>query len=341
MKIKIYTFVCFVCLLPLTAFSQESRGTFSLYFENDTFTNTDRYYTNGVKIAWVSPDLKDSQEKYRLLRWIYTLGKKLSIFGNGDFQHAVSISFGHNIYTPEDIERPDLIEEDRPYAGITYAGIGFHKRGRLSLSSFELNLGIVGPHAFGEEIQEFFHEFTGADIPNGWGNQLKNEIAVGVNYDYKLKLLKPRIKHSFGFDLISHVGGGLGNVYTGISTGAQVRLGWNLPDDFGIILIRPAGDTHFGNSKVSSDGLPRHKLGIHVFAGLDGHAVLRNIFLDGNTLRDSHKVEKKHFAADIMVGIALTISHFKISYTHVYRTKRFKTQKDEHVYGSINLSYSY
>jgi len=336
MKITIYTLVYFVCLLPLTAASQESRGTFSLYFENDTFVNTDRYYTNGAKIAWASPNLNDSSEKHRLLRLLYSLGNKLSIFKKGDFQHAISLTLGHNMYTPEDIKQTDLIEEDHPYAGMAYIGVAFHSKSRLSLSSFEFNLGIVGPHAFANEIQKFFHGITGADLPNGWGNQLKDEIVLGVNYDYKRKLLKPRIKHSFGFDLISHIGGGLGNVYTGISTGAQVRLGWNLPDDFGIFLIRPAGDANVGSSFSS-----RHKFGVHAFASLNGHTVLRNVFLDGNTFRDSHKVEKNLFAADIMAGIALTINRFKISYTHVYRTKRFKAQKDEQVYGSINISFSY
>jgi hypothetical protein len=336
MRIKICTLVYFVCLLPLTAVAQESRGTFSLYFENDAFVNTDRYYTNGVKIAWGSPNLKNSPDKHRLLGLMYSLGNKLSIFRKGDFHHVISISFGQNIYTPDDIKQTDLIEEDRPYAGMAYVGAAFHSKSRLSLSSFEFNLGIVGPHAFSKEIQELIHELTGADHPNGWGNQLKDEIALGVNYDYKLKLLKPRIKHRFGFDLISHLGGGLGNAYSGISTGAQVRLGWDLPDDFGIVIIRPSGGAYVG-SPFSS----RHKFGVHAFAGLNAHTVLRNALLEGNTFHDSHRVEKNLFTADIMAGIALSINRFKISYTHVYRTKRFKTQKHEQVYGSINISFSY
>jgi len=31
--------------------------TFSVYFENDLFTHTDKHYTNGTKLSWISPDL--------------------------------------------------------------------------------------------------------------------------------------------------------------------------------------------------------------------------------------------------------------------------------------------
>ena len=34
-----------------------------------------------------------------------------------------------NIYTPGDISRTDLVPDDRPYAGITYGGVGFHAVG--------------------------------------------------------------------------------------------------------------------------------------------------------------------------------------------------------------------
>ena len=32
-------------------------GTLSIYFENDLFAGTDRYYTNGVSLSWSSTDL--------------------------------------------------------------------------------------------------------------------------------------------------------------------------------------------------------------------------------------------------------------------------------------------
>ena len=43
--------------------------TFSLYFENDLFADTDRRYTNGIKLSWVSPDLSDYRDSPELPPW--------------------------------------------------------------------------------------------------------------------------------------------------------------------------------------------------------------------------------------------------------------------------------
>ncbi len=43
----------------------EKAGTFSFYFENDLFANTDRHYTNDIKLPFVSPDLTGYAENGR------------------------------------------------------------------------------------------------------------------------------------------------------------------------------------------------------------------------------------------------------------------------------------
>ena len=69
----------------------------------------------------------------------------------------VSFILGQNIFTPEDITNPNLIVNDRPYAGWLYVGIGLIKRhnsGRIAVfDTLELDLGIVGPESFAEDIQ--------------------------------------------------------------------------------------------------------------------------------------------------------------------------------------------
>jgi len=69
--------------------------------------------------------------------------------------------------------------------------------------------------------------------------------------------------------------------------------------------------------------------------------VLRNIFLDGNTLRESHKVNKEPFTADVLLGMGLRFGKFNVSYTFVYWTKKFKTETREQVFGKLSLAYSY
>jgi len=69
--------------------------------------------------------------------------------------------------------------------------------------------------------------------------------------------------------------------------------------------------------------------------------VLRDIFLDGNTFHDSHRVDKKNYVADFMGGIGFVFNRFKASYAYVFRTKQFDTQEKALVFGTFTFSFSF
>jgi len=330
MKQKVIIIFILLGLLPILSLAQSkktnSSGTFSLYFENDTFAGTDRCFTGGYKLGWMSKDLKNYREN-PLLKWLPFVNKP-------GYQHSVSIAIGQSIYTPDDIIRDDLIQEDRPYAGILYFAIGIHSISSSRMDTLEINLGIIGPYSYAEQMQKLAHKLMNAARPNGWHNQLKEELALEAIYERKWKLIQPQPGSGFGFDLIPHLGGGLGNVYIYASTGMQARFGWNLPRDFGTNLIRPGGDC---NVDFRRSG----RFGVHLFAAVDGKALLRNVFLDGNTFQDSHRVDKRPFTVDILLGIGMRIGRFNFSYAYVLWTKKFKTETREQVFASLRLSYSY
>lgn len=299
----------FLLLLSPAAFPSSLdgpyRGTFSVYVENDYFAGTDRGYTSGMKVTWLSSRL-------------------------------LSVSFGQNIFTPYDITQDRLTRDDRPYAGISYIGIGFHTLSHRHMQTIEFSIGVVGPSSYAEDMQKFFHSILDNAEPQGWRFQLKDEFVIGFSYDYKWKVLHWNVQDGLGVDLINRLGGSLSNAVTASNLGLELRMGWNLPHDLGTFLIRPGGD-----SNVIIDTKNRRQFGLHVFAAVDGHAVVRNIFLDGNTFQKSHRVDKEPFTADILFGAALTAGRFKLSYTHVYRTKQYRTQRQVQMYGSINLSLSF
>jgi hypothetical protein len=186
------------------------------------------------------------------------------------------------------------------------------------------------------------HELSNNDIFNGWDNQLEDEPVLGVFYDRKWKLRQSKIDGGFGYDLIPHLGAGLGNALIYAHAGAGLRFGWNLPNDFGTFTIRPGSDTNAAIDETDPRFFRRNqRFGIHVFAAVGGSWILRNIFLDGNTFRDSHSVDKEPFVGNCMVGAGLVFSRFKMSFAHVHQTKEFKTQKNEHSFTAITLSFSY
>lgn len=319
----------------------EDRRTFSFYFENDLFADTDQQYTNGIKLSWISEDLTGYAKSDSLPDWSLPIISRLPFINEQGLQRNVALSIGQNMYTPEDISVESLIEDDRPYAGWTYFGIGLHSKNERRLDSMEIQLGIVGPLSFAEQTQKLVHKLSDNQSPNGWDNQIKNEPGLAVVYERKWRFFYNGPVGESGLDFIPHLGGALGNIHTYANAGMEARIGWNLPRDFGTSLIRPAGDSNAPlndhDPRLSRD----QNFSLYVFAGADGRGVLRNIFLDGNTFTDSHSVDKKYFVADVGVGIGLIIHRFKLTYTHVLQTKEFKGQKDNQTFGSITLAYTY
>ena len=314
----------------------------TLYFENDAFFGTDYLYTNGIKLALTSTNLESSKNDHLLNSMAYALSQKLPFICNSNLRHAFSLAIGQNIYTPEDTKDTELIENDRPYAGFTYFEMGLSGKDRRKMSSWELVLGIVGPHSYAEDTQKAVHEWNGWESPAGWDNQLKDEPVLNLLFTQRYKLAYETPGGKWGCDLIPVWGIGLGNLYTGAQAGTQLRFGWNLPEDFGTSLIRPGTDT---NAMLGSDGrsaLDRlGRISLHLFIGVDSFYLLRNLTLDGNTYQESHSVDKEPLVTSFMVGLGLTFTRFKISFAHVYQTKEFKGQDDQLEFGSITFNYLY
>jgi lipid A 3-O-deacylase len=107
-----------------------------------------------------------------------------------------------------------------------------------------------------------------------------------------------------------------------------------LHDDFGPTRARPALP---GSEAFIGDG----SFGWYLFAGFDGQAVGRNIFLDGNSDGYSLRVGHRPFVAEAQAGLAITYSGVRFSYTQVLRTPEFYQQDRWQQFGSINVTFRY
>jgi hypothetical protein len=322
--------------------SPEAHKTFTFYLENDLFNGTDRQYTNGAKLTWISPDMQVYRTDPRIPEWGYPIIERLPFINEPGFQRNVALSIGQNMYTPENTQEGSLIKDDRPYAGIFYLAIGFYSKNQVRMDSFEFDVGVVGPHSYAEETQRIVHQAIGSATAKGWEHQLEDEPIFNLAYERKLKAAKIGMGEGFGFDFIPHGGGAVGNAYTGLNIGGQIRMGWNLPNDFGTSLIRPGSDTNAPIDASDPRFYPRfHRIGIHLFSSLDGRLVARNILLDGNTFRESHHVEKEPLVGTFALGVGIILHRMKISYAQVFQTREFEKQEDNQQYGAITVSFSY
>lgn len=337
-----------VCAAPLPLRAQDTpavpversrdAGVFTIYFENDYFGGTDQNYTNGAKLSWLTSDLSDWGQS----GWRRSMLGVLPFVNRPGTQKNFGFSVGQNIYTPSDTDARVPDPTDRPYAGWSYAEISFISKDARRADIISIQAGIVGPSSLAEDTQRTVHEWLNESSPRGWDYQLRDEPGVNLIYERRYRFVSRTLFDTLGMDLVPHGGFSLGNVQTHAMAGATLRLGINLPSDFGVALARGGS---IGASPVD-DLDPRvpggRGFGFFVFAGAEGRAVVRDIFLDGNTRKDSPSVDKEPLVADLMAGFGLVAGRWQLTGAFVHRTKEFETQPDPWSrFGSVTLSVAF
>ncbi|MDF1793830.1 MAG: lipid A deacylase LpxR family protein [Thalassobaculaceae bacterium] len=313
----------------------EDESVLSFTLENDLPANTDQYYTNGFRLTWTS-EVNDVP---------YAVRQGAEPLLNTGGKLRWQATFGQNLYTPQDIKLEDPPEDDQPYAAWLYGSVGVisdepAEGDRFSgmQTSALLSLGVVGPAALGEPVQDFVHDLIGSPDPQGWDHQLHNEPAVLLMLQRRWVFGAPLANYGgLRVDAAPHGTIALGNVFTHGAAGLTFRFGDPPEGDYGPPRIQPAspGSGYFG-PVVGGD-----TLGWYVFAGAEGRAVARNIFLDGNTFEDSPSVDKKIFVGDLSAGFVVTYDDFRIAYTHVLRTPEFEGQSGPSVFGGITVGWRF
>jgi hypothetical protein len=310
-------------------------GTFTFYLENDWFGGTDRHYTNGFKFAWLSADLAGWDQQ----GWRKAVAESLPFVNRPGGQKNFGFAFGQNIYTPQDQDAFVPDPTDRPYAGWTYLEFTFLSKTERVADAMTIQVGMVGRHSYAQDVHTGVHKLTNNVLANGWAYQLHDEVGVNLVYERKWRLFGRAVHETLGVDFVPHAGVSLGNVQTYANAGTTLRLGFNLPSDFGVELIRPGGG---GNSPIDDRDprvSPDRNWSFFVFAAGDGRAVARDIFLDGNTFRDSPSVEKRPFVADLSYGAGFIAGRWQVTFTQVFRTREFETQPHQYnEFGSLTIS---
>lgn len=292
--------------LPAAATAPDNAWTCGFGLDNDLFAGTDRHYTNGWRLSCLSDTI------------------------DGRIGGAI----GQSIFTPRDITRATPSPQDRPYAGWLYARVTLVAEHPHLVDRFDLDLGVVGPASLARETQDLVHRVIGSDRPRGWSHQLRNEPGVVLSYQRAWPKWVDVPLGPLRLDLAPFVGGSLGNVFTDAGIGATVRFGYNLPESFGPSLFRAGGRDMIWFQ-------PPTGFGIHAFATAEGRAVLRNIFLDGNTFEDSPSVSKKPLVGDVQVGLAVNYGWLTVAFGQNVRTPEFRGQRKNDGFGSVSIAFRF
>jgi hypothetical protein len=319
--------VCIAATLVAQTAQAGDGDVLTLLIENDVIAATDQHYTNGLELSYLS--VRDGMPG--------SLRPGVAVLPGVAREDVMrfGISLGQQIYTPNDIEATAPLPDERPYAGWLYLGFAVVAEHEKQLDTWVLDLGVVGPSAQGEEVQNGFHKSISGRHANGWENQLHDEFGAALIYEHRWRNIYAPKFDGFGLDISPHLGFSLGNVATYANGGLTLRLGNAVHTDYGAPRIRPSlpGSAFFDPTTKGFSW--------YVFAGADLRYVAQNIFLDGNSDGDSLSVEKKNFVADLQSGFAIVWHRVRFTYTYVLRSEEYEGQEQPDRFASVAISYRF
>jgi lipid A 3-O-deacylase len=285
-------------LLSESLFSQnnksDSLSSFEFKWSNDFEYQTDYYFTNGfafeIAARWEKSNPTNS----------------ILIAHTSESKVLYSLTLLQNIYTPKaKFDLSDQLNGDRPFAAYILLGakkISFNKTDRTKLYS-EIQIGILGPAAFGEEVQNGIHSLlpTSSEV-NGWGNQIANSLML----NYSVSAVKSfSIKR--WFELSGIVSAKLGLPYTNARVGVRTRIGF--------FDVFPSEFEYYSSQDFK----------LFLSLGTDASIVGYNATLQGGLISKSIYTLNKinRFVGYANIGIILLFNRFELEYVQQFNTPEF------------------
>lgn len=301
----------------------DDSGSLNLLLENDLFAATDRHYTNGLELSYLSAPRRGDSALARAAAWLPGIRE------GGEVRFGWHL--GQTLFTPRDTTASDYLPDQRPYAAWLYGGFSIVNATPSHLDTWMLTVGTTGPDAHGEAAQNNVHEWINDEPANGWDNQIGNQIGGQLLVERKWRALAQTDMWRLGVDIMPNIGIAAGNLESYVNAGFSVRVGNDLDNDFGPPRIRPSlpGSHYF---------VPHDNWAWYLFAGVDGRYVARNDFIEGTDDDIGIQTTKEDWVGEAQAGLVLTFRHFRLAYTHVFRTEEYEQQLEPDRFGSLALT---
>jgi lipid A 3-O-deacylase len=277
-------------------------------YDNDFFTATDRYYTQGIQLAIAAPVFKYNPFNYLLI----TPGNNITY----------GISFEHNAYTPTSITADHILYGDRPYtAGLmlnSFAITTVGEKKQRWISS--LSLGMLGRKAGGEWMQRGIHEALDNVQPEGWQYQLKNNPIINYSVTHERNLF-------------------LSPDHFSVSTLGSVSVGTLMDKaDLGVYLMA-------GNFNGTYGVANRKKFRVHIYANPMASFIAYDATLQGGpfTKGNIYTIAAKDISRVLFsgrTGISFNYAGITLEHFYGFSTKTFKTQQNSG-WGGVSMGVAF
>jgi lipid A 3-O-deacylase len=310
-------FIVFLILSFNTLSQKKFSKELSVTSDNDLYVSfkRDRYYTNGVFLNYsYLSKVKDVKIDKKIIEW----------------------QLSHEMFSPYKPIAPLKKEHDRPFAGHLFGGFSVknvfkdHK-----IIKFSIEIGVIGPAAYGQEIQDFIHTTFNFKQAEGWEYQIQNALSLSLNASF-IKQLFMNEANFFDLNWENHVQ--LGTTYTAVNTGINVRLGL-LP--LQKIMNSIAYKTQLNGSHTNYYNEPESFIYIKPLLSY----ALYNATIQGSFLNNTSEITREIIPLiyNLELGIKFTLKKFNFGYSFNYNTSKSKGLRyiNGNKFGKITLNYSW
>jgi lipid A 3-O-deacylase len=279
-------------------FAHKSR--FSLLYANDVYNGSDRYLTQYIQLSYSRP--------YKIT------GFKLPV------QYEYSLQ--QNVYTPSDIFGDTIQQNDRPYASVLFAKAQrnvFYVE-RHIFARTHISLGMIGRHAFGQDMQREIHYAVNSRQALGWQYQVKDApyMQAGLTIERGLVVLKH-------FELMLNGKTNIGTVFNDISIGHATRFNSGNPYFFHLTNANKRAFRFYAEIKNDLK-----------FVAFNG--TLQGAVAGRNNPYVLHSDQIKRFVFSSQASICFAYKRLGIELSETFISKEFKTGL-RHSWGHLMLSY--
>lgn len=275
---------------------------FSLEMDNDIYYGSDNQFSNGWNFRMQSSRVSDWQQLKKTPHWAMQFPTLFNLLHSTNLSKRLSFSVGQVINTPANVASLKLVEDDVPYVGLLAGQLSWSAFNNSEMHSIGLTVGMTGRSSMAEQSQNIIHRLTGSELAQGWGHQVRDELALNVNVLDKRKVYERPLYKSSAWDVSLSRGAAVGTIFTYLAAGVELRIGDNLPGGFAPI------PNIMGRGVAFDASLPPKQANIpSYYASLNAnaHYFLHHLFLQGSVFSARHGkfVEREPLIGSLNLGL--------------------------------------
>lgn len=315
--------VLFVCVVSQAQQTKTFRYELTAATDNDDYTwkYTDRYYSNGLFLKF-SAALKDIDAKK-----------------SAGFKKILTIELGQqmiNSYRHDTIYYKQL---DRPFAGLLFAKATVTKSFiNENVLQWGAQAGIMGPSAFGRQVQTWWHGVFNIYKVYGWQTQLNDEAFLNLTASYHHHLIKKQTEKPW-YDAFAFASATAGNNLSALTAGLQFKLG---------AFEKAYQSVAWGTLLQKSKQVPSYRRNHEVYFYFEPqltYQAYNAIIQGGMFLKENEKGFYRTAISPLVFqyryGILYAQNHWTVQLGYTFKTREAKNQIAIENFGTMRLSYRF